>query len=218
MTNLAEFKQEMQCLMKPVIERLKLEPFNLCPTYLRPFVCDGSPLECNVFLVGSRPVTEMLSSTWCFWSDDCGFDKCRWFEKYKHTRRELPLKPGKKSRHCISPTRKRINFVIEAAYPVNCLDTNIYAIPFEDSNEYKQFKKDLKTLRQEEIQQQFTAPLHYLLEQVNPKLVVAYTDDAQNYFRDHPPECKLWCEDNFARPGYKDDDARNLGHRIHKFF
>lgn len=30
---------------------------------LRPFVCDGSPLECEVFLVGKNPVSGLFGTT-----------------------------------------------------------------------------------------------------------------------------------------------------------
>ncbi len=43
--DLTEFGSELEAL----IER---------PTALRPFVCDGSPLSCTVFIVGYNPATE----------------------------------------------------------------------------------------------------------------------------------------------------------------
>ena len=55
---------------------------------LRPFVCDGSPLSCNVFLVGSNPATPMYRSFWEFWSDDFGFDKASFMQAYREARIE----------------------------------------------------------------------------------------------------------------------------------
>ena len=37
------------------------------PTDLRPFVCEGSPLDCDVFIVGSNPATKMEGDWWRFW-------------------------------------------------------------------------------------------------------------------------------------------------------
>ena len=66
------------------------------PTDLRPFVCNGSPLECGAFIVGINPASEMSGDFWDFWSDSCGFDKPAWFNKYKIERMNRPLKRGKK--------------------------------------------------------------------------------------------------------------------------
>ena len=41
------------------------------PTDLRPFVCEGSPLGCEAFLVGFNPASEMSIDFWDFWSDGC---------------------------------------------------------------------------------------------------------------------------------------------------
>ena len=57
---------------------------------LRPFVCDGSPLDCSVFLVGTNPSTPMPhNSFWDFWRDDYGFDRASFMLAYKETRRRL---------------------------------------------------------------------------------------------------------------------------------
>ena len=55
---------------------------------LRPFVCDGSPLDCRVFLVGINPATEMSGNFWDFWDDDSGFNKEKWRERYDEERDE----------------------------------------------------------------------------------------------------------------------------------
>lgn len=43
------------------------------PTTLRPFVCDGSPLDCRVFIVGFNPATDSEVDFWNFWSSHRGF-------------------------------------------------------------------------------------------------------------------------------------------------
>lgn len=47
------------------------------PTDLRPFVCDGSPLACKVFVVGLNPASEMDGNFWDYWDSSRGSDKAR---------------------------------------------------------------------------------------------------------------------------------------------
>ena len=218
MTNLAEFRQEMQGLMKSLMEELNVPD-------LRPFVCEGSPLECEVFIVGTNPATEMSIAPWEHWSDDYGFRKYgkgNWFEAYKEERRNRPLKPGRTRRNKVSRTRRRINLVIEGAHPVKCLETNIYAKPSENEDELKAFLVPLSC----DEQKRLIAPFDYLLEQIKPKLVVAHGECSQEYLRQQCQTlealgCEKWCEDHFAsrgREGYTNAKAEALGCRIHKLF
>ena len=48
------------------------------PSRARPFVCEGSPLDCEIFIVGFNPATEM-GDFWQFWRTGYGFDKNAWF-------------------------------------------------------------------------------------------------------------------------------------------
>ena len=66
MTN-TEFKSELQKLVGT-------------STTARPFVCEGYPMECDVFIVGINPATAMQSDFWSFWDND-QFDKRKWFEQ-----------------------------------------------------------------------------------------------------------------------------------------
>ncbi len=58
----------------------------------RPFVCDGSPLACDIFLVGANPATAMNRPFWEFWDSNDGFDKKAWYIEYKRERKERPLR------------------------------------------------------------------------------------------------------------------------------
>lgn len=62
------------------------------PTDLRPFVCDGSPLDCKVFSVGFNPATKMSADFWHFWRSGYGFDKSVWLKAYEKDRQDRPLK------------------------------------------------------------------------------------------------------------------------------
>ncbi|MDE0041636.1 MAG: hypothetical protein OXT74_06350, partial [Candidatus Poribacteria bacterium] len=164
------------------------------PTNLRPFVCEGSPFECEAFIVGFNPASEMSVDFWNFWSDSHGFDKCSWFEAYKAERRNRPLKPGKTRRNEISNTRRVIQWVIDEANPTKCLETNIYAKPSESKPDLKRL---LKTMSLEE-RNRITAPFDYLLHQITPKLVVAHDEDAAKYLQAQKLKCDLVCVSHFS--------------------
>ncbi|MFZ5433847.1 MAG: hypothetical protein ACOZB3_08755 [Calditrichota bacterium] len=106
------------------------------PTKLRPFVCDGSPLACEIFIVGSNPATEMDNSFWEYWNNESGFDKARWLDDYEKARM---VKKGK-----INPssTRERINRIVQAASPKACLETNVYWKPSAHENDLKREDKN----------------------------------------------------------------------------
>ena len=172
------------------------------PTELRPFVCEGSPLACAVFLVGINPASEMSGNFWDFWSDRYGFDKRAWFERYKVERMNRPLKPGRKRRNKVSPTRRVIEWILEEAKPTKCLETNIYPKATEQA-------RDLNA------RSRIADPLDYLLQQVAPKLVIAYGKDAAKYMQAQGLACELWCVDHFSR-GWSEERARSLGMKIRR--
>jgi hypothetical protein len=76
------------------------------PSHLRPFVCNGSPLESGVFIIGFNPATEMRGDFWDYWRSEYGFDKTAWFKAYMEERQVRPLKPGKTRRAQVSNTRR----------------------------------------------------------------------------------------------------------------
>lgn len=88
------------------------------PTHLRPFVCDGSPLDCRVFIVGLNPATTLSGDWWEFWDDERGYRRAEWFERYKAERARQPLRPGKTRRFPVSNTRRVIDWIGAAAAPV----------------------------------------------------------------------------------------------------
>lgn len=167
------------------------------PTDLRPFVCEGSPLECEVFLVGINPASEMSNDFWDFWSDSYGFDKRTWFERYRIERMNRPLRPGKKRRNAVSNTRRVIEWILEEAKPIKCLETNIYAKAAAQAPDLDERNR-------------VTASFDYLLRQIGPKLVVAHGKPATDYLQARGLECDLECVDHFSR-GWSEEKARRLG-------
>ncbi len=170
------------------------------PTNLRPFVCDGSPLTCDAFIVGFNPASASSTDFWEFWKPGYGFNKLLWFESYLHDRQAKPLKPGRTRRNPISNTRKVIELVIEAAQPVRCLETNIYAAASEEA-------KDLSEHRR------ITAPFDFLLATVQPKVIVAHGKDATAHVRNRAPNSAVIESNHFSR-GFSNVAAVELGRRI----
>ena len=87
---------------------------------IRPFVCEGSPLDCNVFIVGCNPATDTDIGFWHYWRPGYGFDKVRWAADYRSVR----LSRGERE---MSNTRRAINVLVESCAPLRCLETNVYA-------------------------------------------------------------------------------------------
>lgn len=135
------------------------------PTKMRPFVCDGSPLECQAFIVGFNPATAMSEDFWKFWDTGRGFNKAAWLDAYKKERQLRPLRPGQTRRNVVSRTRRGIEWVVEDASPIRCLETNIYAAPTERA-------ADLA------LEQRLTAPFDFLLKKIKPRVILAHGADA----------------------------------------
>ncbi len=137
----------------------------LSPTE-RPFVCDGSPLDCRVFVVGTHPATVMTRSFWDFWNASRGFEKGPWLEQYITDRAKAPLKLGKTRRTKISNTRQRLNWVSDGAKPVRCLETNVYSQPTEALVDLADSERSTNIFR-------------FLLKEIQPSLIVPYGKDAR---------------------------------------
>lgn len=170
------------------------------PTDLRPLVCDGSPLTCQVFIVGFNPATTMSADFWHFWRPEHGFDKTTWLEAYKKDRMTRPLKPGKTRRNPVSNTRRVIEWILEEASPTRCLETNIYSAPTEQA-------MDLVSERR------VTAPFDYLLDKINPKLILAHGAEAVEHLNKKFLSAHLIEVPHFSR-GWSQASARALGQQI----
>jgi hypothetical protein len=170
------------------------------PTDLRPFVCDGSPLECKVFIVGLNPASALSQDFWSFWRRDIGFDKSQWFEAYKSERATRPLALGKTRRQAVSNSRRTIEWVVSEVGAALCLETNIYAAATED---YQSLA----------VAQRTTAPFDFLLQTIAPSIVVVHGKDAEAHVRSKVPNCKIIPVDHFSR-GWSEAKARDLGRQV----
>jgi len=135
----------------------------------RPFICDGNPLACNIFIVGFNAATEMQTKFEDFWSNINGFNKSEWLKIYISERQAKPLPTGKTRRNTVSSTRQRIEWLTEYLYPVSCLETNLFS----------KATVDAKSLDKSD---QTTAVFDFLLDTVKPKLIITHGIDAKRYF------------------------------------
>ena len=172
------------------------------PTDLRPFICEGSPLDCKVFIVGFNPATPMSSDWWEFWRAGYGYDKAAWFDRYKADRMAAPLKKGKTRRQTISPSRRVIEAIVKAAAPVRVLETNIYPPPTTEMAGLPKGKRDTELLR-------------FLLKTIQPTMIVTHGKQAAEVVQDLNPSGMIRKEDHFSR-GWSNDKARDLGEKIKK--
>ena len=170
------------------------------PTDLRPFVCDGSPFRCDVFIVGLNPATKMSEDFWKFWRSGHGFDKNVWLEAYKKDRQLRPLKPGKTRRNAISNSRRVIDWVLEDASPIRCLETNIYSSPTEQAVDLASEKR-------------ITKPFDFLLSKIQPRLIVVHGDDAARHIHMCVAGGRIITVPHFSR-GWSQKSARALGQQI----
>ena len=170
------------------------------PTDLRPFVCDGSPLHHRAFIVGFNPATEMAADFWSFWRHGFGFDKSAWLAAYLKERRERPLKPGKSRRAAMSNTRRVLEWVLQEAEPVRCLETNIYAAPTEQA-------AGLAPARR------LTAPFDFLLDAIRPDLIVVHGKEAAMHMGNRGVATPVIAVPHFSR-GWSQSAARELGRQI----
>jgi hypothetical protein len=138
--------------------------------YSRPFVCDGSPLKCRIFIVGTNSARLVEKPFFSFWDPSYGFKK-------KEFIRELEQKPGG-----LTPTRKNIQNVADAAGQKVTLDTNIYLCP---TGRAKHLNKEDKK----------TDVFEFLLRKIEPELVLAHGNEAIKFFG---RRCAGFIEDRVA--------------------
>jgi len=119
---------------------------------VRPFLCEGSPIGCKIFLIGINPSTPI--SFWPYWSLEYGCKKKEWLNQTRlHYNYRLP------------PTRKRIEMLFDILSPYRCLETNIYYMR----------SQELQLLAREKRDPQFC---YYLIEKIAPKIIFVHGNEA----------------------------------------
>lgn len=117
-----------------------------------PFLCNGSPFDCEIFLVGINPATDV--SIWPHWSIETGVDREAWLEAYRNGRSKL------------TPTRIRIELLIKAI-----TDTAIGKPRVLETNIFHQYSQRLRDLRKD---QRTTDVFDFLIETLRPKIVFVH--------------------------------------------
>lgn len=124
----------------------------------RPFTCSRSPLKCRIFIVGFNSATQLGQDFFDrYWSDDSGFLRNVFESDYEGIR-------NKKG------TRPRIEAFVEAASPVPCLETNIYAVPTRKASQLEAEEKN-------------TSIIEYLLKTIRPAGIFVHTKEPIEFFQ-----------------------------------
>jgi hypothetical protein len=129
------------------------------PTDLRPFVCEGSPSACDVFLVGCKPATTMRRDFWEFWRRGYGYDKVAWVQGIRRSSRSQSAEARRMRRQKVSATRRNVECFVEGAAGVRVLETNVHARASRDMRSLDPASREV-------------APFRFLLDTVMPKVVV----------------------------------------------
>ena len=133
------------------------------PAYVRPFVCEGSPLDCRAFIVGSNPATALSLDYWSFWESGYGFHRDAWAAESRRQRREA----GKQE---TTPTRRMLWRIMQEAAPVRCLDTNVFATPTPSESDLT------PAMRRTEV-------FEFVLDAVRPAALLAHGKEAEEHLR-----------------------------------
>ena len=169
------------------------------PTTLRPFVCDGSPPDCESFIVGANAAT-VMGDFWDFWHSGIGMDKATWFEAYKADRAQQPLRAGKTRRLALSPTRRNIDLVVEGASPFRCLETNVFSVASSTTALLKPADRT-------------TAVFEFLLQTIKPRVVLAHGAEGPDAVRGLDIPASVELVPHLSR-GWSGERARQLGERL----
>ncbi len=135
----------------------------------RPFICEGNPFICEIFIVGINAATEMNSDFWSFWSKENGFKKTEWLESYILERKLKPLKQNKTRRNKLSNTRQRIEWIIQSIKPIKTLETNLFVKATPTADELKSEDRE-------------SSVFEYLLEIIKPKILFIHGNEVIEYF------------------------------------
>lgn len=149
------------------------------PSSQRPFVCDGDPSTCSVWIVGYNAATSG-GDWWRFWSSDNGFDLVSWRKEYDAERAARGKGP--------SATRRRIDRFSEKLARV--LETNIYATPSTNMANMPGSTTDAFDL---------------LLRTFKPSVIIAHGVPAAKHLQDWTGGRLLTCR-HLSRAGYAEVD------------
>ena len=126
--------------------------------YARPFVCEGSPLDCRSFIVGLNAATRLSTRFSCYWSDSVGFDR----GKFECDYRKMRPQTGRGN-------RPRIEVIAKEIAP--CLETNLYAIPTSKAVQLTEENRR-------------NPVICYLFRIIKPELVFVHSNEPIHFFEE----------------------------------
>lgn len=158
------------------------------PTDLRPFVCEGSPMDCRVMLVGFNPTTP-AKDFWACWRAGYGYDKRGWLADYQQQRVQEGKRLNSNSREIMDRIGQGAGSLLEA---------NIYPKASKDARSLKE--RDPRAFR-------------LLMEAVKPRVIVAHGREAADEIDAHTPACRVMKVPHFSR-GWSYLKALELGREL----
>lgn len=139
---------------------------------LRPFICEGSPLLCDVFIVGYNPATATGRQFLSYWEPGYGMRRSDVLGEIRAIRATQKTKTGR-SKAEFSHSRMTIHVLIAAGEELGefrCLETNIYAAEAPAAGDVK-------------AHQRVTRHFDFLLDWVKPKVIISHGKKANAYLR-----------------------------------
>lgn len=166
---------------------------------VRPFVCDGNPLDTEVLIVGYNPA--IATDFWCFFDKNNGFNKEKWLENYKENRK----KNNKKTE--LSNTRRVIEWVsddlIKQKNDIKIMVTNIFSYPTKRKKDLPQDKKQ-------------TEIFDFLIKNLKPKIIITHGNDTKEYINIMNLQTPIINSKHFAI-GWSRNMAKELAENIFKY-
>ena len=134
----------------------------------RPFVCDGSPYECEAFLVGINPAYSFERSFWKYWDDDRGFNLKSWLEDFQKSRRRREGKSSlTRTRYMIEKLREELK-----DRQISLLDLNLYLKPTPRANFLTASDKNTDVFR-------------FLVNEIKPRLIYLHGNQPRMIFEEN---------------------------------
>jgi hypothetical protein len=168
------------------------------PSGLRPFVCDGNPLTCQAFIVGTNPATILNDDFWSFWSAESGFMKDSWLRRYTATRSSQRTAKGG-SKRPLSSTRQRMEWISSEAAPLRFLETNLYA------------KATCTAAELNAVSRQSEA-FQWLLSVISPQVILVHGAEAKHVIEKLSPAARVIYSKHLSRVSHK--HAVELAHQL----
>lgn len=163
------------------------------PSFLRPFVCEGSPLACDILLVGFNPRTPMPADYWSFWREGYGFEKKTFEQAYEVSQ----LADGQSH---ASNTREVMRRFAKGASDCNIVEANLYAKNSKDERALAKSDRDLR-------------PFRFILGVIHPRVVVPFGRFAKREFAGMQVNCPVEPVKHFSR-GWSYDAAEAFGAKL----